>query len=374
VNSVSALIPCYNSEATIIRAVDSVIDQVDQVVVVDDCSVDASVRLLESYGNPKLKLIKQTTNSGVGVSRSTCLANCDTKYALWLDSDDIVFPDRVEKLVPILESGFDWVYDDFELYDGANNEKIRDVRTNDLVRTPSGLGYQLGRNFILSAGFPAVNVDAAKSVGYSDLRNCEDIEHLMKAILAGGRIFVGRGISYRRYDYPDSLSNQHSQELQAMHRLFGSFNVSDIDGYLHQCDLGDLSKWQIKAFFLANSRRWMDLAQHCKTLEGAHIDEAQWLKSYFSGVSSYFSDQFQLAEEQFSGALQIRETADLLNNIGVCRACRGASYKSHLERALQLFPGYRNATENLSGQSRLFNATPMRGVTFSTSQHNPLLS
>ena len=70
--TISAIIPTYNRENTILRCIDSVLRQtypVSEIIVVDDGSSDRTLQLVEeAYGN-KIKIIKQLHK---GAQASTC--------------------------------------------------------------------------------------------------------------------------------------------------------------------------------------------------------------------------------------------------------------------------------------------------------------
>lgn len=68
--SVAVVVPCYNEELLITRVLDTMPDYVDAIYVVDDCSNDRTVEVVENYrttqNGQRVKLIQHTTNQGVG--------------------------------------------------------------------------------------------------------------------------------------------------------------------------------------------------------------------------------------------------------------------------------------------------------------------
>ena len=71
---VSVIIPVYNRAATIQRAVDSVLRQSYkelEIIIVDDCSSDDTVRVVNSYQDKRIKLICLSRNSGANTARNT---------------------------------------------------------------------------------------------------------------------------------------------------------------------------------------------------------------------------------------------------------------------------------------------------------------
>ena len=101
---VSILIPCYNSAAYVCEAVDSALSQTHpnfEVIVVDDGSTDESQSVLKAYGNR----IRWRTigNSGACVARNVALSMASGEYIQFLDADDLLLPEKIERQLPFLE-------------------------------------------------------------------------------------------------------------------------------------------------------------------------------------------------------------------------------------------------------------------------------
>jgi glycosyltransferase involved in cell wall biosynthesis len=89
----SVIIPTYNCEKYICRAIDSVLNQglVNfEIIVVDDCSTDNTQEILKaSYKtNKHIKVITHSENLNLGASRNTGIDKSRGKYIFFLDSDD----------------------------------------------------------------------------------------------------------------------------------------------------------------------------------------------------------------------------------------------------------------------------------------------
>ena len=73
---VSVIIPTFNSEKFIKRAIYSVLIQSYEdfeLIIVDDCSTDNTVKIIESFNDDRIKIVKHDVNTGVGVARQTGL-------------------------------------------------------------------------------------------------------------------------------------------------------------------------------------------------------------------------------------------------------------------------------------------------------------
>ncbi|MET0210653.1 MAG: glycosyltransferase family A protein [Burkholderiaceae bacterium] len=92
---ISVVIPLYNKEAHIDRAIESVLAQSDQdfeIIVVDDGSKDGGAALVEACGDRRVQLIRQA-NAGVSVARNVGVAAARGAIIAFLDADDAYKPD-----------------------------------------------------------------------------------------------------------------------------------------------------------------------------------------------------------------------------------------------------------------------------------------
>lgn len=98
---ISILIPAYNREKYIAEAVISAQSQTYEnvkIFVYDDGSNDRTTSIIKDLcvKDPRIHLIEGKVNKGVSYARNRLLEACDTKYACWLDSDDILNVYRIE--------------------------------------------------------------------------------------------------------------------------------------------------------------------------------------------------------------------------------------------------------------------------------------
>lgn len=103
---VSVIMPAYNGEKYIDRAIRSILSQTYdkfELIIVDDKSTDGTLEIIESISDPRIKLLKNERNYGIAYSTNLAIANSNGKYIALLDDDDEALPDRLEKQVMFLE-------------------------------------------------------------------------------------------------------------------------------------------------------------------------------------------------------------------------------------------------------------------------------
>ena len=102
----SVIVPAYNAQATIRRCLDSIYslpvpEEEFEVIVIDDCSADGTVTVLQEYGrdHADLSLLVQPQNHRQGAARNRGLSQASGEWIVFLDSDD----ELASGVIPALE-------------------------------------------------------------------------------------------------------------------------------------------------------------------------------------------------------------------------------------------------------------------------------
>ena len=116
---VTVIIPVYNQEKLVLRALDSIPRRKDiDVIVIDDYSTDKSFWSVGFYGMKNLNLIGLTKNQGVANARNEGLRHAIGEYVVFLDSDDYFYTKAFNECVKLLD-GTDMVYYNLRINDGT---------------------------------------------------------------------------------------------------------------------------------------------------------------------------------------------------------------------------------------------------------------
>ncbi|MBQ0154936.1 MAG: glycosyltransferase family 2 protein [Bacteroidales bacterium] len=119
---VSVIIPTYNNEDTIERAIFSVVSQtyIDwELVLINDCSTDKTREICERYAAKyaNISLINNEENMGVGVARQVALKAAKGEFVTFLDSDDFIVADFLQKSMMLqAQSDSDVVYTSYIIF------------------------------------------------------------------------------------------------------------------------------------------------------------------------------------------------------------------------------------------------------------------
>lgn len=183
--SCALIIPLYNKQGQILRALASVIQQqpaFNQVLIVDDCSTDASVSLVEQFilAHPAagIRLIRREQNGGPGAARNTGLELLDCDYACFLDADDFLAPTASADLQEALQSCV--------TPPGLMVFRVNE-QGSDIVRP----------NFQRLAALPGVQEVASGLLKLDDWPGVMVEETLF---CSGGNVLIGRALAHCRFD------------------------------------------------------------------------------------------------------------------------------------------------------------------------------
>jgi Glycosyl transferase family 2 len=95
---VSILIPCHNAERWVAQAIRSALEQTwprKEIIVVDDGSTDSSLDVIRSFGNAIR--FEHGPQYGGNVARNRLLALSDGEWLQYLDADDYLLPQKIER-------------------------------------------------------------------------------------------------------------------------------------------------------------------------------------------------------------------------------------------------------------------------------------
>ncbi|MBE7445024.1 MAG: glycosyltransferase family 2 protein [Planctomycetia bacterium] len=109
---VSVVIPTYNREHTIVRAIQSVLNQTYktlEILIIDDNSTDNTEKVIQGFKDDRMKYLRHTCNMGGSAARNSGIRIAKGEYIAFLDSDDEWLPEKIEKQLNIFFKSDDTV-------------------------------------------------------------------------------------------------------------------------------------------------------------------------------------------------------------------------------------------------------------------------
>ncbi|MBH8561048.1 glycosyltransferase [Nostoc sp. CENA67] len=213
---VSVIIPCYNAERFLTETIESVFSQTFadyEIILVDDGSTDGTAEVIKSFGY-RVRA-EFGSNRGASVARNLGTALARGKFIQYLDADDLLRPDALEKRVhALISNDADVAYSDWQrleeneagefLLGNIIARRIEDVHVDpqialftDFWSPPAALLYH--RRIVEAIG--AWN---------ESLPIIQDARFLLDAALMGGKFVYVPGVQadYRVHK-ANSLSRRH---------------------------------------------------------------------------------------------------------------------------------------------------------------------
>lgn len=232
---VSVVIPVYNVEKYLGECLDSVLRQTFrnlEIICVDDGSTDSSPEILADYAakDSRIKVITQR-NAGLSAARNAGMDAASGKYIYFLDSDDYITDDAMERCVEICERdgldqlsfGCSFLFEDPAMSEEKRRKNMQSYRIPEELRACVASGIEmLDRCLDLKYGCVCIplrfyNLESLRRNG---LRFCSGLLHeddyfTPLSLMAGGRVeMVGDEFYVRRYR-PGSIVTQRGADAAA---------------------------------------------------------------------------------------------------------------------------------------------------------------
>lgn len=214
---ISVIIPAYNSELYIERAIKSILSQKYnnlELIIIDDASKDSTLERCTYFSkvDSRIKVIHLEENRGVSYARNLGIDTASGEYLIFVDSDDYISSDFISNLLKnadadlylslyrkIMISGEYW---DVTLdYTGIlelkqNNDKILDLQKKLLFSAPWGKIYKL--DIIQKHN---IKFDLQYHYG-------EDTLFVIDYLMYVSKIYISPTIDYFYFQTPESLSSK----------------------------------------------------------------------------------------------------------------------------------------------------------------------
>lgn len=229
---VSIIIPTYNYAHFLSDCIKSVVAQSYtsiEIIVVDDGSTDNTKDIVKKYSSETIKYIYQK-NKGLSAARNTGIKNVRGEFVLFLDADDLIPKNYIEKQVDNLISNPEA---DISLAKNKLFYKIDNAGRPIVTGTWHTYTKQLATHcFFFNLGPPHAYFyrrNVIKNVGYFDttLKACEDYDYVMRCFEKGFRVIscFGTKVFYRQHTGSMSANkkNQFNHDAILHMRINKSF-------------------------------------------------------------------------------------------------------------------------------------------------------
>lgn len=243
---VSVIMPVHNAEKYIRGAIQSVLSQTYsnlELIVVDDGSQDETGNIINSFQDNRIKFIKHELNLGVAEARNSALKEAKGRWVALIDSDDVWLPERLEKLVAIVQESREeryFVADDHIIcFDSPERLKKWDseftlfyrINFSEEVITLSFSDYIKYNAPLIHPIFPMKVVKESSLFYKQEFTPVEDFEFYCELFMAGLNLKVTRNAYYFYRLAPGSITARQPNNAQskAIRYLMSQENLTPED-------------------------------------------------------------------------------------------------------------------------------------------------
>jgi glycosyltransferase involved in cell wall biosynthesis len=212
---VSIIIPCYNCEGFINRAIDSVLNQTFndwELLLVNNNSTDNTQQVLElcQSKNPERIFVFQESKKGAPAARNKGLQNAKGKWVQYLDADDELLSDKIEKQLTLAkENKADCVIGNAVLVEKKGEKIVKSVRR--LYTADIWIGLTTSQLGITSAILWKKEI-LDKINGWNEqLTSSQEYDLMFRMLKAGGKVIFDESTNTLIYKTDSSISKNPDQ-------------------------------------------------------------------------------------------------------------------------------------------------------------------
>ena len=199
-----------NAQNTIKASILSALaNNVAQILIVFDDSTDETIQIVQECHIPNCTIKIIPAGISLGYLRQYAISQIQTKYGMWLDSDDILPDNAAETYLKIFaEKDCDLIYPNFTIYDIVNNKKSP-FKIADFIKQQDGIYYEFERHWQATAICHGFSTKFANKYQFSpDSLSGEDYFFKLNAVLNHAKIAYSDEFLYEYRNQPGSGSSR----------------------------------------------------------------------------------------------------------------------------------------------------------------------
>ena len=298
---VSVIIPVYNAEKTIKRCLNSVLEQsmtAIEVICVDDCSQDDTYTILQEYSqkDSRVKILRNEVNLRAGRSRNRGMEIAQGEYLHFLDADDYLVSDALEKLYKDAhENDLDFIKAGSTALDYTTGQIVKApvYDFSYIAETDFGVVTNFFKNPSLFGKVAVVPWNGiykrsfliSNNIKFNHLIACNDRSFYAELKAKANRaMLVNYNILYHYVNNPDSLVGIRFNHF-SIH--FDSYKI--IENAVSE--IPDEYKYRILVAELDDLVSWLDGAVFTVKDDAVLSDILEQTKAFFGGLDISFFEQ-----------------------------------------------------------------------------------
>ncbi len=215
---VSIIVPVYNVELYLKRCLISILNQTYeniQVIVVNDGSTDSSLAIANEFEDNRVIIVTKG-NGGLSSARNEGLKYVEGEYVTFVDSDDWLSLDAIEKMVVrALENNADIVAASYEVTDSENVKDMKSLSKNQVFQGESCSTQLFTFNVKSYTWAKLYRSTLLKNIQFPNGRNYEDIATTYQFMMRCDILVVTSDIVYFYFKRQNGISGtKRLQEVE----------------------------------------------------------------------------------------------------------------------------------------------------------------
>lgn len=248
---VTIIITAYNVSATISKAIQSCLNQTYgdlEILVINDCSTDNTLEIINSFNDSRIKVINNTENVGAGMSRRIGTKAATGDYTIFLDGDDYIDADCIETLYSLgVQNNADVVSGGLRVIDGdsirphlhTDNKVVHKADIlKEIIKEDNLVGVYLNAKLIRRSMWDVVE--------YSPRRYVEDTQTCFYVLHNTNILVMTKYCGYNYIQNPKSLCHQ-ADEIK--NKIYCALCAKDVLQYVKKYNNQEY-KHALTAFFI----------------------------------------------------------------------------------------------------------------------------
>ncbi|MBA3925822.1 glycosyltransferase family 2 protein [Listeria rustica] len=245
---ISIIMPAHNAAAHIQVAIDSVLAQRFndyELLILDDCSTDQTVALIQSYADQRIRLHMLKTNLGAAGTRNYGIRQAKGRYVAFLDSDDCWKPEKLELQLAFMQKNN--VALSYTAYDVMSPDG---KQITGHVDVPESVTYRyLLRNTIIGCLTVMIDTKQTGLVQMPAFKGAEDTATWLSILKKG---HVAKGLTKSLAFYRKGNVSLSSNKIQMAKHIWQVYRKSQ--------NMSVFTAWTHFPFYL-----WNGLVKHLRT-------------------------------------------------------------------------------------------------------------
>ncbi|HHX1959603.1 TPA: poly(ribitol-phosphate) beta-N-acetylglucosaminyltransferase [Staphylococcus aureus] len=321
----SVIVPTYNSEKYITELLNSLAKQdfpktEFEVVVVDDCSTDQTLQIVEKYRNKlNLKVSQLETNSGgPGKPRNVALKQAEGEFVLFVDSDDYINKETLKDAAAFIDEHHSDVL--LIKMKGVNGRGVPQSMFKETAPEVTLLNSRIIYTLSPTKIYRTALLKDNDIYFPEELKSAEDQLFTMKAYLNANRISV---LSDKAYYYATKREGEHmSSAYVSPEDFYEVMRLIAVE--ILNADLEEAHKDQILAEFL--NRHFSFSRTNGFSLKVKLEDQPQWINALGDFIQAVPERVYALVMSKLRPLLHYARAKDIDNYRTVEESYRQGQY------------------------------------------------